>query len=58
MLRYGTMPRFKDLPVLTLTGHDTPKNLRNAHTHKIYVFLMQPPTAESLRSSVLDALKA
>lgn len=58
MLRYGTMPRFKDLPVLTLTGHDTPKNLRHAHTYKIYVLLMQPPTAESLRRSVLDALKA
>ena len=58
MLRYGTMPRFKYLPVLTLMGHDTPKNLLHAHTHKIYVFLMQPPTAESLRSSVLDALKA
>ncbi|MDP7391840.1 MAG: hypothetical protein QGH07_08360 [Alphaproteobacteria bacterium] len=58
MLRYGTMPRFKDLPVLTLTGHDTLQNLRHAHTHKIYVFLMQPPTAESLRRSVLNALKA
>ena len=58
MLRYGTMPRFKDLPVLTRTGHDTPQNLRHAHTHGIYVFLMQPPTAESLRRSVLDALKA
>ena len=58
MLRYGTMPRFKDLPVLTLTGHDTPKNLRHAHTHKIDGFPVKPPTAESLRSSVLDALKA
>ena len=58
MLRYGTMPCFMDLPVLTLTGHDTPQNLRHAHTHMIYVFLMQPPPAESLRRSVLDALKA
>ena len=58
MLRYGTVPRFKDLPVLMLTGHDTPKNLRHAHTHKIDGFLMQPPTAESLRRSILDALKA
>ena len=58
MLRYGTVPRFKDLPVLMLTGHDTPKNLRRARTHKIDGFLGKPPTAESLRRSILDALKA
>ena len=33
MLLYGTVPRFKDLLVLMLTGHDTPKNLRHARTH-------------------------
>ncbi|MBG06483.1 MAG: hypothetical protein CMM59_20670 [Rhodospirillaceae bacterium] len=58
MLRYGTVPRFKDLPVLMLTGHDTPKNLRHARTHKIDGFLVKPPTAESLRRGILDALKA
>tara|TARA_B100000676_G_scaffold264054_1_gene276176 strand:+ start:92 stop:493 length:402 start_codon:yes stop_codon:yes gene_type:complete len=58
MLRYGTVPRFKDLPVLMLTGHDTPKNLRRARTHKIDGFLVKPPTAESLRRGILDALKA
>ena len=58
MLRYGTVPHFKDLPVLMLTGHDTPKNLRRARTHKIDGFLVKPPTAESLRRGILDALKA
>ena len=58
MLRYSTVPRFKDLPVLMLTGHDTLKNLRRARTHKIDGFLVKPPTAESLRRSILDALKA
>ena len=58
MLRYGTVPRFKDLPVLMLTGHDTPKNLRRARTHKIDGFLVKPPKAESLRRGILDALKA
>ena len=57
MLRYGTGPRFKDLPVLMLTGHDTPKNLRHARTHKIDGYLVRTPTAESLRCSILDALK-
>ena len=41
MLRYGTGPRFKDLPVLMLTGHDTPKNLRHARTHKIDGYLSE-----------------
>ena len=44
MLRYGTVPRLKDLPVLMLTGHDTPKNLRHTRTHRIDGFLLQPPT--------------
>ncbi|MED5360837.1 MAG: response regulator, partial [Pseudomonadota bacterium] len=35
MLHYGTVPRLKDLPVLMLTGHDTPKNLRHTRTHRI-----------------------
>ena len=57
MLRYGTVPRFKDLPVLMPTGHDTPKNLRHALTHKIDGYLVQTPTVEILRLSFLDALK-
>lgn len=56
-LRYGVVPRFKDIPVLMLTGHDSPKNLRRARTHKIDGFLVKPPNADLLRRSILDALK-
>lgn len=56
-LRYGTAPGYKDLPVLMLTGHDTPKNLSRARTHKIDGFLVKPATADVLRRSILDALK-
>ena len=58
MLRYGTVPRFKDLPVLMLTGHDTREEFAaRLLTHKIDGYLLQPPTTESLRRSFLDALK-
>lgn len=56
-LRYGTVPRFKDVPVLMLTAHDTPKNLQRARTHRIAGFLVKPATAESLRLAIRDALK-
>lgn len=55
-LRYGSVPRYKELPVLMLTGHDTPKNLERARTHRIAGFLVKPPTAESLRLGILEAL--
>ena len=56
-LRYGTPPGYKDLPVLMLTGHETPKNLSRSRTRKIDGFLVKRATAEALRRSILDALK-
>ena len=56
-LHYGTAPGYKGLPVLMLTGHETPKNLSRARTRKIDGFLVKRATAEALRRSILDALK-
>ena len=56
-LRYGAVPQYKDVPVLMLTGHDTPKNLRRARTHRIDGFIVKPPTADVLRREILDAVK-
>lgn len=48
-LRGGATPRFKDLPVLILTGEDNDANLRKAHIYKINGFLIKPLTANLLR---------
>ena len=56
-LHYRTAHGYKGLPVLMLTGHETPKNLSRAWTRKIDGFLVKRATAEVLRRSILNALK-
>ena len=55
-VRYGTVPRFKDMPILILTGHATEKNLERAQTHKINGFVTKPPTVDILRLEIHAAL--
>ncbi len=55
-IRYGTVPRFKDVPILILTGHATEKNLQRAQTHKINGFVTKPPTVDILRLEIHAAL--
>ena len=42
-IRSGSVPKFKDIPILMLTGHDTPQNLRRAHYNSVSGFI--PKTA-------------
>ena len=55
-IRYGTVPQYKDIPVIILTGKDTDKNIRSARIHKISDFLIKPPTADSLSDSIRRVL--
>ncbi len=55
-IRFGTVPRFKDVPIVILTGHATDKNLERAKTHKINGFVTKPPTADMLKVQIWDAL--
>lgn len=56
MLRFGEVPRYKNVPVLMLTGVDTPKNIRRGKYHKIDAFLVKPPDLDTLRKHMLKAL--
>ncbi len=55
-VRYGTVPRFKDVPILILTGQATEKNVQRAQTHKINGFVTKPPTVDILRLEIHAAL--
>ncbi len=55
-VRYGTVPRYKDVPILILTGHSTEKNVQRAHTHKINGFVTKPATVDLLKVQVRDLL--
>jgi len=55
-VRYGTVPRFKDVPILILTGHPTEKNVQRAHTHKIDGFVTKPATVDLLKVQIRHLL--
>ena len=55
-VRYGTVPRFKDVPILILTGQASDKNVKKARMHKINGFVTKPPTVDLLRVFIRDVL--
>ena len=42
-IRYGEVPKFKDVPIVVLTGKDTDKNVQPARVLRIDGFLVKPP---------------
>ena len=54
-VRYGVVPKFKDAPILILTGKDTDENVLKARFHKISGFIVKPPNAESLEREIRKA---
>ena len=55
-VRYGTVPRFKDVPILILTGHSTEENVQRARTHKVDSFVTKPATVDMLKVQIRDLL--
>ncbi len=55
-VRYGVVPRFKDVPILMLTGQPTEKNVQRARTHKINDFMEKPASVDLLRVKIRDVL--
>ncbi len=55
-VRYPMVSRFKDVPVLILTGYDTEPNMQEARKHGIDGFLVKPPTIELLRAHIRSIL--
>jgi len=51
-LRYGIVPRFKEIPIVMLTGKDTDKNIRSGRIHKIDGFMVKPPEIEPMRKMI------
>ncbi len=55
-VRYGEVPKYKDVPILILTGKDTDQNVQKAQFHKINGFIVKPPNAEDLERKLRKAL--
>jgi len=55
-IRYGTVPRYKDIPVLMLTGQNTEDNAQKARIHKIDGYIIKPPKVDVLETHIKKAL--
>ncbi len=55
-VRYGAVPKYKDVPILILTGKDTDQNVQKARFHKINGFIVKPPNLEDLERKLRKAL--
>lgn len=55
-IRYGKVPRFKNVPILMLTGKDSEENIRSGRIHKISGFIVKPPTLEGIRDHIHQIL--
>ncbi len=51
-IRYGTVPKFKDVPILMLTAHDTARNVRQARVHKVSGFIPKTAMLEHLEKQI------
>ncbi len=55
-VRHSMVLRFKDVPILILTGQDTERNMEQARIHEINGYLIKPPTVDLLRAQIRNIL--
>jgi len=55
-IRYGTVPQYKDVPILMLTGQDTEDNVKKGRFHKIDGFIIKPPKPDLMSIHMKKAL--
>ena len=55
-VRYGDVPRYKDIPILVLTGANKPEYAQRGKYYRIQAFLLKPPDPLMLRRHMLRAL--
>ncbi len=52
-IRGGSVPKFKDIPILMLTAHDSADNLQKAHDHSVSGFVPKTEMLEHLERQIL-----
>ena len=55
-IRFGTIPKYRDIPILLLTGQSTDDIAKRARMHKIDGFIFKPPTANGLKNKICQVL--
>ena len=55
-IRYGSVPKYKDVPILVLTGKDTEINVKKSRIYQINGFMVKPPRAAVLEKHIRQTL--
>ena len=55
-IRLGAVPGYNELPILMLTGDDSPENVQSGKVHKVDSFIVKPANVDTLRTQLLHAL--
>lgn len=56
-IRLGTVPKYKDVPILMLTGHSTEENIMKGRIHRIQGFIVKPTSADVLKRNIARVFK-
>ena len=56
-IRLGAVEKFKSIPILMLTGHNTDEYIRKGRIHRVQGFIVKPPSTETLARHIKRALK-
>ena len=56
-IRLGAVSKYKNLPILLLTGHGTEENVEKGRIQNIQGFIVKPPSVEALERQIKRALK-
>ena len=55
-VRYGTVPAFKDVPIIIITGRSSDAYAEKARVHKISGYLAKPLSIDMLKLEIRNAL--
>ena len=55
-IRLGAVPKYKEVPILMLTGHSTEDNIMKGRIHRIQGFIVKPVSTEILERNIIRAL--
>ena len=56
-VRLGSVAKYKNIPILMLTGHSTEENVEKGRIQNIQGFIVKPPSTETLARHIKRAMK-
>lgn len=55
-IRFGSVPKFKDVPIIMVTGHNCEEYERRARVYRLNGYVVKSPNTEIFRLRIMEAL--